>query len=259
MISYTFDILTVEYFMLILVRISCFIFAAPFYGANEVASRIKIGIALFTSVIVYTCIPVSEVSYVSEVGFAVMVLKEGITGLLIGYGANICNSIILFAGTIIDMDIGLSMAQVFDASTNSQQSITGSLYQRFLLLMLLVTNMHQYLLRAIIESFSLIPLGGAVFNWDSLVVTMVQFVTDLFIISFRIMLPIFACIMILNTILGIIVKVAPQMNLFAIGVQLKLFVGLGVIFLTIFLFPSVCNFIFKEMKTVIVSIIEGMY
>ena len=82
---------------------------------------------------------------------------------------------------------------------------------------------------------------------------------DLFVIGFRIFLPFFACIMILNCVLGIMAKVAPQMNMFSVGIQLKILAGLIVMFLTIFLLPSIANFIFREIKTMVVMVIEGMY
>ena len=65
--------------------------------------------------------------------------------------------------------------------------------------------------------------------------------------------------MILNCVLGIMAKVAPQMNMFSVGMQLKLLVGFAVLFLTIFLVPTVANFIFNEIKTMVVLIIEGLY
>ena len=259
MVEYTFDIKTFEYFLLILVRISCFAFVAPFYGANEVPGRVKVGFSAFVAILIYNMIPLKSTTYVSEIGYAILVLKEGITGLLIGFAANICNSIILYAGTIIDTDIGLSMAMIFDPSTGSQVSVTGNLYSKFLLLLLITSNMYQYILRALVDSFSLFPLGGQNFQMYSLLKSMTQFCGDLFIIAFRIILPVFACIMILNAILGIMAKVAPQMNMFAVGIQLKLLVGLAVLFITIFLLPDIANFIFKEMKTMMVSFIEGMY
>jgi len=258
MLQYTFDISTFEYFLLILVRISCFVFVAPFFGAKEVPGRVKIGLSAFVAILVFYAVPVEHTAYTSEVGYAILVLKEGITGLLIGFAAYICNSI-LFAGTIIDMDIGLSMAMVFDPTTGSQVSITGNLYSYFILLLLIVSNMHQYILRALIDSFQLFPLGGAQFQMDSLLASMVQYCTDLFAIGFRIVLPVFACMMILNSILGIMAKVAPQMNMFAVGVQLKLLLGLAVLFITTFLLPDIANFIFKEIKVMTVSFIEGMY
>ena len=258
MLQYTFDISTFEYFLLILVRISCFVFVAPFFGAKEVPGRVKIGLSAFVAILVFYAVPVEHTAYTSEVGYAILVLKEGITGLLIGFAAYICNSIILFAGTIIDMDIGLSMAMVFDPTTGSQVSITGNLYSYFILLLLIGSNMHQYILRALIDSFQLFPLGGAQFQMDSLLASMVQYCTDLFAIGFRIVLPVFA-MMILNSILGIMAKVAPQMNMFAVGVQLKLLLGLAVLFITTFLLPDIANFIFKEIKVMTVSFIEGMY
>ena len=192
-------------------------------------------------------------------GYAVIVLREGITGLLMGFAANICNSIILFAGNIIDMDIGLSMAQEFDPMTNSQVTITGNLYQYLLLLMMVVTNMHHYVLRALIDSYQVIPVNGQVFQWDSLAESMTTYMADSFVIAFRIVLPVFACMMILNCILGIMAKVAPQMNMFAVGMQLKVLLGLVVMFLTIALLMNVSNFIFDEMRRTIVSMIKGMY
>ena len=82
---------------------------------------------------------------------------------------------------------------------------------------------------------------------------------DMFVIAFRIILPVFACIMILNCILGIMAKVSPQMNMFSVGMQMKIMVGFMVLFITITLLPSVADFIFKEMKTMIVSFVKGMY
>ena len=89
--------------------------------------------------------------------------------------------------------------------------------------------------------------------------SMTKYVGDLFIIGFRIFLPFFACIMIFNCILGIMAKVAPQMNMFSVGIQIKILVGFIVLFLTIYLVPSIANFIITEIKTMVVSIIEGMY
>ena len=176
-----------------------------------------------------------------------------------GFAANICNSIILFAGNIIDMDIGLSMAQEFDPMTNSQVTITGNLYQYLLLLMMVVTNMHHYVLRALIDSYQVIPVNGQVFQWDSLAESMTTYMADSFVIAFRIVLPVFACMMILNCILGIMAKVAPQMNMFAVGMQMKVLLGLTVLVLTVMLLPGISDFVFKEMKRMIVSMIEGMY
>lgn len=259
MINYTFSLVDFEILLLILVRISCFVFVAPFYGMTNVPARVKVGLSVLIAMLIFGSVDKTAVTYTGVIGYAVIVFREGITGLLIGLAANICNSIILFAGNIIDMDIGLSMAQEFDPMMRTQVTITGNLYQYFVLLLLLATNMHHYILRALIDSYEVIPVNGQVFDWGSIADSWIQFMGDMFVIAFRIVLPIFACIMILNCILGIMAKVAPQMNMFAVGIQLKVMLGLIVLFLTVILLPGISDFIFTEMKRMIVSMIKGMY
>lgn len=259
MLEYTFSLANFEIFILILVRISCFVYIAPFFGTRNAPGQVKIGLSVFVALLIYGFVDKTAIEYTGLMGYAVIVLKEGITGLLIGLGANICNSIILFAGNIIDMDIGLSMAMEFDPTTNSQVTITGNLYNYFILLMLIATNMHHYILRAVVDSFVVVPVNGQIFDWESLAGSMTKYMTDLFVIGFRIFLPIFACIMILNCILGIMAKVSPQMNMFAVGMQMKIMVGFGILFLTVSLLPGIADFIFTEMKRMMVLFIEGMY
>lgn len=259
MLTYTFSLTGFEILIFILVRISCFVSIAPFFGTKNVPAKVKIGLSVFVSLLIYGFVDKTGIEYTGIFGYAVIILKEGITGLLIGLAASVCNSIIMFAGNIIDMDIGLSMATIFDPTTNSQVTITGNLYMYFVLLLMMVTNMHHYMLQTIVDTFTVIPVNGQVFDWGSLLTSMTMFMMDLFVIAFRIVLPVFACIMILNCILGIMAKVAPQMNMFAVGMQMKIMVGLAVLFLTISLLPGIGDFIFMEMKRLMVSFIEGMY
>lgn len=259
MLTYTFSLANFEILILILVRISCFVSVAPFYGQKGAPARVKIGLSVFISLLLYGFIDKTAIEYTGLFGYAIIVLKEGITGLLIGLGANICNSIILFAGHIISMDIGLSMATEFNPEMNVQSTLVGNLYNYFILLLLIATNMHHVILRAITDSFVVVPINGQVFDWDHLLTSMTQYMTDLFVIGFRIFLPVFACIMILNCILGIMAKVSPQMNMFAVGMQMKIMVGFGVLFLTVSLLPGIADFIFNEMRKMMVLFIEGMY
>ena len=259
MIELDFSLIDFEYVLLILVRIATFVFVAPFFSQGGVPAQAKIGLSFFLAVILYGVVPHPACDYSSEFGFGIAVLKEGITGLLIGFAANICNSIVVFAGNIIDMDIGLSMATSFNQDMSFQTTVTGNLYYYLVFAYLIATNMHLYILRAVADSFLVVPIGGAVFEWDSLLLTMTKYMVDLFVIGFRIFLPFFATMMIMNCVLGVMAKVAPQMNMFSVGIQLKILVGYIVLFLTIFMFPSVAEFVFDEIKKMVVLIIEGMY
>jgi len=191
--------------------------------------------------------------------YGVIVIKEGITGLLIGYSASICNSIVLFSGALIDMQVGLSMAQEFNPMTQMQESITGNFYNYMVMLMMLATNMYQYVLRAICESYQLLPISQQVFQWDYLLKGITDYMSALIILGFQITLPVFACMMIVNCVLGIMAKVSPQMNMFAVGMQLKVLIGLAVMFFAVMLLSDVTSSVAQEIKRMVVYMVKGMY
>ena len=260
MLQLSFSLFDLEYFLLVLVRVSCFVFVAPFFSVQGVPRQVRIGLSFFTSLMIYEVITPAEipVTYSTVTGYAVIVLKEAIVGLLLGFGATLCSSIVNFAGSIIDMETGLSMATIFDPATNQSTSITGAFYQYVLLMMMIATGMYRYLLGALADSFVLIPVNGAVFHQDSLLAAMISFMSDYIIIGFRICLPVFCVMMLLNAILGVLAKVSPQMNMFAIGIQLKIVVGLSVMFITVGMLPGASDFIFQEMKKMITAFAGGM-
>ncbi|MCI7789891.1 MAG: flagellar biosynthetic protein FliR [Lachnospiraceae bacterium] len=259
MVDLSFPVQELEYFLLVFARIATFVFAAPFFSQKGVPNTVKIGLSVFIAYVMYAFIqPHVYPEYSSVFGYSVIIMKEVAVGLFLGAGAQLCTSIVLFAGRIIDMEIGLSMANVFDPTTNQQSSITGVLLQYGVMLILYTTGLHRYLLKALMETFTLIPINGAVFHTEELLATVVEFLSDYIIIGFRICLPVFACITLMNIVLGLLAKLAPQMNMFSVGIQLKLLAGLSVLFLTIGMLPNICNFISTQMQQMMVAIVEGM-
>ena len=258
MIDITFTYADLEYFLLVLVRITCFVYVAPFFSMSNTPRTIRIGFSIFLSYLVYMGIDRNEVVYNTLLGYAVVVMKEALTGFLIGWGAQICTTVTSLAGSIADMEIGISMVSLMDPTTRQQATFTGVFYQYIFTLFLMITGMYQYLLRALIDSFILIPVNGAVFKTESLLESVISFMGDYLAMGFRIILPIFCTMILLNAILGILAKVSPQLNMFAVGMQLKVLVGLGILFLTVRMLPSASDYVFNEMKRMIVSFVEGM-
>lgn len=242
----TFSIEQLEYFLIILVRITAFVYTAPFFSLKNTPLRLKIGFSIALAYIVFITIPYEPLRYVGVIGFAILVLQETLAGLILGFLANVVYQVLGFAGQLIDTEIGLSMVNEFDPVTSSQVTITGTLYEYGVMLVLMVTYMHHYLLEALIESFSIIPVNEV--SIDPLIYNVgVTYIIDYFILAFRIVLPIFAAMLVVNTILAIMAKVAPQMNMFVIGIQLKVLVGLAVMLIVIELIPGVSSLLFDEM------------
>lgn len=259
MINYSFSIYDLEYFLLILVRVTCFVHTAPFFSMRNTPSNVRVALSFFTTVLLYQALtPAQAVTYSTLAGYTVIVLKEAMVGLLIGFAANICTSIVNFAGSIADMETGLSMVTLMDPTSRESTSITGVLYQYVLMFMMIATGMYRYLFAAFADTYRLIPVNGAVFRGEALLNSMIEFLGDYVIIGFRIVLPIFCSILLLNAILGILAKVSPQMNMFAVGIQLKILVGLSVLFFTAGMLPGMADFIFEEMKRMIFSFVGGM-
>lgn len=259
MIDYSFPLEELEYFLLILVRISTFIMVAPFFGESNVPRMLKVGLSAFVAYIMYGAISFHAYpQYNSVLEYAIIVLEEAITGILIGLSAQFCMMIVGFAGHIVDMEIGFSMAQIMDPSTRQTLTLTGTLYRYVFSLLLIITGMYRYLIEALLETFELIPVGGQEFILQDLYNTFLKFMTDYIVIGFRVALPVFCTILLLNGLMGIMAKVSPQMNMFAVGMQLKVLTGLGIIFLTASLLPSAAEFIFTQMKIVMVSFVKAM-
>lgn len=259
MINYSFSMYDLEFFLLIFTRVSCFVFTAPFFSMKNTPANVRIGISFFTSVPLYQVLtPAEAVVYSSVLEYVIIVMKEAVVGLLIGLAASICTSIVNFAGSIADMEVGLSMVTLMDPTSRENTSITGVMYQYSLMLMMIVTGMYRYLFGALADTFSLIPVNRAVFRSDALLSSMLEFLGDYVVIGFRIVLPVFCTILLLNAVLGVLAKVSPQMNMFAVGIQMKILVGLSVLFFTAGMLPGAADFIFQEMKRMIVSFVGDM-
>lgn len=259
MIEVSFSLHDLEYFLLVLTRVSCFVFIAPFFSMNNTPARVRIGLSFFIALLLYESLtPADAAVYHTVMGYAVLVIKEAVTGLIIGFGTNICTAIVNFAGTVVDMETGLSMATLMDPATRETTSITGVFYQYIVMMLLIATGMYRYLLGALADTFSVIPVNGAIFRTDMLLTSMVQFMGEYILIGFRICLPVFCVTLLLNAVLGVLAKVSPQMNMFAVGIQFKILVGLSVLFLTAGMLPGAAEMIFREMKKMIVSFMGGM-
>lgn len=246
-----------ELFLLILMRIATFVYVAPFFNTANTPRNIKIGFAFFLSIITFQLYPDVTYQYIGTFGYVGLVLKEAIVGLLLGAICNFTMQIIHFAGRFIDMDIGLSMASVMDPTNHTQNGIVGSIYYYMVLLILIASGMHKYLIAAIVETFRHIPVGQMSVNW-SLYNTVIDFMSQFLIIGFRIALPIFACMLLLNAVLAIMSKVAPHMNMFVVGMQIKIMGGISVLLVVIYMLPSVANYLYQLMQQMIFEIVQGM-
>lgn len=249
----SFTVENLEFYLLILIRVSAFVLAAPFFNYNTIPMRVKFAFSLMLSIVVIQIVPTVSVEYVGIIGFSVLVIKEAVIGLILGFMCNICIYIISFAGQVMDMEMGMSMASMFDPLTRIQVSISGVMYNCLIMLCMVITNMHYYVLKAIIDSFRLYNVGEAALS-GNLAEVMIKFMGNYFMIGMRIVLPIFSCMLIINVVLGVLSRAVPQMNMFVVGMQIKVLVGIVVLLIVIQTIPTVSDFIVNIMKDTITDV-----
>lgn len=258
MIDYSFTYRNLELYILVLMRVASFVFTAPFFSMTNTPRHVRVLVSLFLSGMLYGILPESNFEYSTLMSYSLMVLKEVLTGIIIGYGANMCLMVVNFAGHIADMEMGLSMVNIMDPATRQNATISGVYYNYTITLMMLLSGMHRYLIRALAETYTLIPINGQAFHVNKLMSSLLGFLADYMMIGFRICLPIFATMIILNAVLGILAKVSPQLNMFAVGMQIKVLVGIGILFLSVRLLPDAADMLYTEMKRMVVTMVQAI-
>lgn len=259
MIEQSFSILHLEYFLAILVRVMGAMAFAPIFGNIAVTRRVRIMLGIAVSFLMFTTNPYEQLPYTTFMEYTVLLLKELVVGLSLGFVANITLTIINMAGQFIDRELGFSMVSNFDQNFNTDTTITAEFYSMLVMIIMLCSNMHYYILSALSDSFTLIPIGNIKLDSGSMYDMMVQYMLDYFVIALRISLPVMIAIMLLNVVLGVLAKTAPQMNMFVIGIQLKIFVGFSVLLLTIPFITSITEYINEQMQKIVMDMLQVFY
>lgn len=247
-----------EVILLILVRISCFISFAPLYGGKKVPKMAKIALAAYVSYFTYTLIPVGEVvSSTSFIEYGLYIVKEALTGLAMGYTIYLVLSGLFLAGHIIDFNLGFSMVNVFDPVAQVQVPLVGNFYYMLMITVMLVINADLYFLKSVVLSFQVIPLGGAVVT-EGLINTVVGGFISIFVLAVKIASPVLVATFILNVALGILVRAVPQMNMFVVGLPIKLLVGVFILFMISPVVVNMADFMLTMMDDLFTNVIKGM-
>lgn len=260
MIEQSFSIYHLEYFLAVAARVMGVMAFAPIFGNNlTVTRRVRIFLGLAVSMVIVTAHPYTPLPYTTFLGYTVILIKELVVGVTLGFMANITLSIISMAGQFIDREMGFSMVSNFDQTFNTQTTITAEFYSMLVMVMMLISDMHYFILSALSDSFELIPLGNVTIDSGTVYDTMISYMTDYFVIALRISLPILIAIMLLNMVLGILAKTAPQMNMFVVGIQLKILCGFAVLMIIIDFTPGIVDFVYTEMQNIVYQVMEAFY
>lgn len=247
-----------ELFLLVFVRMTGLFVTAPIFGRGNIPAYFKIGFAFTTALLMTNVIQVGNIIETDNfMIYALYIIKEFIVGIIIGFVAYAVFTSIYIAGQIIDMQIGFGMVNVIDPLSNIQVPVTANLYYMLAMLIFLATNGHHMLIKALYQSFDIVPLGSAIIGPQMKDNILVVF-KNMFSMGVKIAAPILAAIIIADVVLGIISKTIPQMNVFVLGMPLKIFIGLVIILITIPAFIYIVTSLTDDMNIEIYKFLKSM-
>lgn len=199
--------------------------SAPVFSSKSFPLRARIALAFF---IAFAAQPSLQgqamVSITSADAFGTVAQQVGI-GLAIGFTVRLVLAAVQMAGEVIGFQMGLGFASFFDPTLSSQSSAVARFYGQMATFLFIVMNGHLILIMAVVKSFDAFPVDQ---NFLEALKTMKlhELGADVFATGLWIALPVIGMLMFANLALGIVSRVAPQMNVFAIGFPITLTVGL---------------------------------
>ncbi|WP_338754022.1 flagellar biosynthetic protein FliR [Bacillus sp. FJAT-52991] len=234
-------------FLLIVVRVSCFFVTMPLFSYRTIPAMHRIGFAIVLSWTMYYTLDLPALEINGE--YFILIIKEALVGLLIGFIAYMILSAIQIAGGFIDFQMGFAIANVIDPQTGVQSPLIGQYLYMFSLLLLLATNGHYLILDGIFYSYQFIPIDqvGLPFENGQIAEYVSQAFNSMFVIAFQMSMPVVASLFLVDVALGIVARTVPQLNIFVVGFPIKIGVAFIVLIIVMGVIFTVVQKLFEIM------------
>lgn len=206
-------------------RILAMFSVAPVFSQRVVPVRYKVGMALVIAIAAqasFTEIPIISVNAPEAV--TVAILQVGV-GLAIGFSARVVIAAIEMAGEAIALQMGLGFASFFDPTSGAQLSAVSRFLVQVFTMFFVVVNGHLFVLLAVFKSFEIFPVDGSLIQVIN-TMRVHELGASIFSSGLWIALPMMALLLFTNLTMGVITRIAPQMNIFAVGFPITLALGL---------------------------------
>lgn len=222
-----------QIFLLVFVRIFALISIAPLLSSAGVPAIAKVGLALFTGIVIFPWI--AEQGYlIPESGFAYMMLMVGeiLIGLILGFMLTVIYAAFLLSGQLYSMQMGFGASQVYDPLAQIQIPLMGQFINLIAMFVFVVVGGFQKIfLMGVLRSFETIKAVDILYLRDPLLEMILRHMTILFEQALIIAFPILGVLLLISVSMGLLAKAAPQMNLLMLGFPIKISMAFFMLFL----------------------------
>lgn len=245
-----------DYLLLMMLRVSGLFISNPIFGRKNVPNLIKLALCLaLTVAFVFTKpLPDAPLAYSGSLEYALACLSELSFGLAMGFVTTAMFNVVFTAGSLMDMQIGFSMVNIYDIQNSTQVSVTGDLFNIMLIVMFFGVDGHLRLIDIIYATLDAVPIGNVSISPD-IVWTAARIMADSFILAVMLAMPVTAAGLLTEIALGAIIRTVPQMNMFVIGIPLKIVIGLAVLAGSLSLFTAFS----RELGNQMFGMIDAMF
>jgi len=224
-------------FLFVSARVGGFVLFNPILGRTNIPAAFRTGMVLVLSIFVTSLSEQQPPAPSGTVEFMIFMLLEIGIGFLLGMAVNFFFYIPQLAGEMVDTQMGMTMNQMYDPGSSANLSVTGQILNIMMTLLFFAGGGHLTLLRMFITSEQIVPFGHVSFGLPAYRLLLELFV-ECTVLGVKMCMPILAAELIAQVGMGVLMKVIPQINVFAINIELKVIVGLALLLVLIIPFSE---------------------
>ena len=239
-----------------LFRIGAMVGAAPIFGSRVVPARIRIGLALVITLVVAPLLPLPPaVDALSGTGL-VITFNQLLIGLALGFALRLAFSAVEIAGQIIGQLMGLGFASMIDPENGVQVPVVSQFYTVCTILLFLAFNGHLLLIELIVDSFRTLPVSTQGIPLDGLR-TLADWGGQMFAGAVLVALPAICALLLVNLAFGVMMRSAPQLNIFAVGFPVTLLIGMIIMLMSLPALPGQLSGLFDQVFGLMRYLVRG--
>jgi flagellar biosynthetic protein FliR len=248
-----------DYFILVLLRMAGLVIPSPIFGRTTVPQMAKIGLAVALGYLAFATYPaVAPIAYDNLLAFLFVCAGELLIGIGLAYVTNLFFNLPFTGGQLIDMQIGFGIVNVYDPQNNTQVPMTGNLMNLILLIVFWGVDGHHKVIEILFATLRALPVGNVLMG-PAVGMGALGIFARTFALGVMVALPVIASGLVVEFCFGALMRTVPQLNMFVVGIPVKLLLGLLILLITMPAFVGFSNTVFGEMYTGIDTFFGSFY
>jgi flagellar biosynthetic protein FliR len=246
----TISVAQAQLFFLAFTRIMAILIHVPVLGGQNIPTQVRIGLGLVLAVVLIPWQPLSpEAATIGFIAYGIAIFKELIIGTLIGFAVVLAFAAIQMAGSAMGMGSGFESSRIFNPALGEAGSAFDQIFVMTASMIFLVINGHHLVLIAIQKTFTVVPLNSSLpfMGMEAVMKMTVVFIST----GVHMAMPVIAALVLTDLALGLLARVAPQVQVYFLGLPVKVVVAMITMVMT---FASV----FPFLSTLFKSMAENM-